>query len=237
MHSPAARMSLAHRHRLPELMDDPALDPAEHRRALTGLARINTVSGSGALLWPALRTLARQRNRPVRVLDIATGSGDVPLRLHQRAVKEHLPITFAGCDVSQVAIDVAKQSAAPIEFFTHDVVRDPLPTEFDALMCSLFLHHLDETDAVALLRKMRDVNPRLILVNDLERGRFNYLSVWVASRLFSRSRVVHVDGPLSIRGAFTVSEMRAMAETAGLTGGTVQARFPCRMLLEWRRAT
>jgi hypothetical protein len=100
----AARMSLAHRHRQPELMDDPALDPVEHRRALAGLARINAVSGSAKVLWPALRTLARQHARPLRVLDIATGSGDVPLALHRLAVKENLPITFAGCDLSPVAI-------------------------------------------------------------------------------------------------------------------------------------
>jgi 2-polyprenyl-3-methyl-5-hydroxy-6-metoxy-1,4-benzoquinol methylase len=173
-------------------------------------------------------------NRPLRVLDIATGSGDVPLALHRRAVNENLPITFAGCDFSPVAIEVAKQSADPVEFFTHDVLNEPLPTGFDAFTCSLFLHHLDEPDVVALLRKMREANPRLILVSDLERSRFNLAAVWVAARLLSRSRVVHVDGPLSIRGAFTVNEMRTTAETAGLNGATVRASFPCRMLLEWR---
>jgi 2-polyprenyl-3-methyl-5-hydroxy-6-metoxy-1,4-benzoquinol methylase len=227
-------MSLAHRHRQPELMDDPALDPAEHRRALAGLARINAVSGSAGLLWPPLRRLARQLNRPLRVLDIATGSGDVPLALHRRAVNENLAITFAGCDLSPVAIDVAKKSTAPVEFFTHDVLNDPLPAGYDAFTCSLFLHHLDEPDVIGLLRKMREANPRLILVSDLERSRFNLAAVWAAARLLSRSRVVHVDGPLSIRGAFTVHEMRATAEAAGLNGATVRASFPCRMLLEWR---
>lgn len=228
----AARMSLARRHRQPELMDDPALDAAEHRRALAGLARINAVSGSAGVLWPALRKLATDLNRPIRVLDIATGSGDVPLALHHRAKLEKLPITFAGCDLSPVAIEVANRSPAA-DFFTLDVLNDPLPRGYDAFTCSLFLHHLDEPDAVALLRKMRAANPRLILVNDLERSRFNYLAVWAASRLFSRSRVVHVDGPLSIEGAFTVAEMRTMADAAGLTGATVRAKFPCRLLVDW----
>jgi SAM-dependent methyltransferase len=226
-------MSLARRHRQPELMDDPALDPAEHRRALAGLARINAVSGSAGVLWPSLRRLAVRLNRPLRVLDIATGSGDVPLALLRRAEREKRSISFAGCDLSAVAIGVAKRAASAVEFFTLDVLNDPLPDGFDAFTCSLFLHHLDEPDVVALMQKLRAANPRLILVNDLERSRFNHLAVWVASRLFSRSRVVHVDGPLSIQGAFTVSEMVAMAEQAGLTGATVRAKFPCRMLLEW----
>lgn len=226
-------MPLAHRHRQPELMDDPALDPAEHRRALAGLARINRLSGSAKVLWPALRKLARQLNRPLRVLDIATGSGDVPLALRRFADTERLPITFAGCDLSDVAIDVAKRSAGDVQCFTLDVLNDPLPTGYDAFTCSLFLHHLDEPDVIALLAKLRSANPRLILASDLLRSRFNLAAVWAVARLVSRSRVVHVDGPLSIRGAFTAAELRALADQAGLHGATVRARFPCRMLLEW----
>jgi SAM-dependent methyltransferase len=226
-------MSLARRHRQPELMDDPALDPVEHRRALAGLARINAVSGSANVLWPILRELAKRHPRPLRILDIATGSGDVPLALHRRAAREKLPLTFAGCDLSPVAIEVAKQSDGPVEFFTLDVLNEPIPDGFDAFTCSLFLHHLDEPDVLKLLAKLREKNPRLIVVSDLARSRFNYLSVWAAARLLSRSPVVHADGPLSIEGAFTVDEMQAMAAEAGLTGATVRGRFPCRMLLEW----
>jgi len=229
-------MSLARRHRQPELMDDPALDPAEHRRALAGLARINAVSGSAGVLWPAVRKLATELNRPLRVLDIATGAGDVPAELHRQALRAGLSIEFAGCDVSPVALDVATRRGSGVRFFPLDVLTDPLPTGYDVFTCSLFLHHLDEPDAVAVLRKMREANPRLILVNDLERSRFNYWAVWAASRLFSRSRVVHADGPLSIRGAFTAAEMRAMAAEAGLIDATVRVKFPCRLLLERRGA-
>lgn len=229
-------MSLTRRHRQPELMDDPALDPAEHRRALADLARINAVSGSANVLWPPLRRLAKGLNRPLKVLDVATGSGDVPAELHRRAVRTGLPIEFAGCDLSPLAVEVASRAGSAVPVFPLDVLRDPLPAGYDVFTCSLFLHHLDESDAVALLCKMRAANPRLILVNDLERSRFNYWAVWAASRLLSRSRVVHADGPLSVRGAFTVGEMEQMADAAGLHGATVRAKFPCRLLLEWRGA-
>ena len=52
-------MPLARRDRQPELMDDPALDPAEHRVALAALARINRISRSAGILWPAVKELAR----------------------------------------------------------------------------------------------------------------------------------------------------------------------------------
>jgi hypothetical protein len=73
-------------------------------------------------------------------------------------------------------------------------------------------------------------------VNDLARSRFNYCAVWLASRLLTRSRVVRFDGPASVRSAFTPKEALALASHAGLSGATVQGKFPCRFLLSWKRA-
>ena len=42
-----------------EVMDDPSLDAAEHARALRGLAWINRVSRSAAVVWPAIEAAAR----------------------------------------------------------------------------------------------------------------------------------------------------------------------------------
>ena len=236
----AVLAALDRRDRVPELMDGPGLDPAEHRAALTALARINRLSLSAEILWPPIRELARETpGRPVRVLDVATGSGDVPLRLWHKATRAGVAVEVAGCDVSPTAVEEATHGAesagADLRFFRHDVIRDPLPGGFDVVTCSLFLHHLSEEDAVTLLRRMRDAAGRLVLVNDLARSRFNYLAVWLACHLTTRSRVVRFDGPASVRSAFTPAEALALAQRAGLSGATVSRRFPCRYLLLWRR--
>jgi hypothetical protein len=101
--------------------------------------------------------------------------------------------------------------------------------------CSLFLHHLSEDEAVALLANMATAARHLILVNDLARSRFNYAAVWVACRVLSRSPVVRFDGPASVRSAFTPAEALQLAERAGLHGATALARFPCRFLMSWER--
>jgi hypothetical protein len=98
----------------------------------------------------------------------------------------------------------------------------------------LFLHHLDEPQAVALLARMAGAARRLVLVNDLNRSRAGYLLAWAGTRLLSTSAVVHTDGPLSVEGAFTIAEATALAEKAGLTGARVEPRWPCRWLLQWR---
>src|SRR5688572_6971282 len=141
--------ALARRARIPERMDDPGLDPAEHRRALAGLARINRFSGSVGVLWPPTRGLARETSgRMLTVLDVATGAGDVPLGLLAEAARAGLPLAVDGCDVSPTAVEAATRGAngagTAAHFFVHDAIRDPLPTGYDVVTCSLFLHHLSD---------------------------------------------------------------------------------------------
>jgi len=220
-------------------MDDPALDPAAHRLALAGLARLNRVSGSAAAVWPAVRRLAAASPaRPLRLLDVATGSGDVLLALVRKARRAGVTLDAVGCDISPVAVaaatEAARRAGLPARFFVADVLNGPFPAGFDAVVCSLFLHHLDGADAVRLFARMRAAGPRLLVVNDLARSPLNYGLVWLASRALSRSPVVHADGPLSVRAAFTPAELLAVARDAGLTGATVHSHFPGRLVLEWR---
>ncbi len=223
------------RRRRDELMDQPDLDPAEHARALRGLARINAVSGSGRILWPELLALAREvAPKPLRILDVATGGGDLPRWLDRRSGGT---FDITGLDRSATAIDIARRQSPPrIRFVVGDALADPLPGEFDAVICSLFAHHLDEADVVALLVKMAAAAERLILVNDLNRSPLGYSLAWLGCRLLTRSPIVHFDGPASVEAAWTRDEMRQLAQRAGLTDVSVVSRFPCRFLLRGRRA-
>lgn len=224
------------RSRIPELMDDPAIDPGEHRRALAALARLNRFSDSSGVLWPSIAKLAGELHRPVRVLDVATGSGDLPRKLLTRAKHAGITLEIAACDLSPTAIEVATREPSAVRFFVHDALHAQLPADFDVVTCSLFLHHLSEEEAVALLANMANAAGHMILVNDLARSRFNYCAVWWASHLLTRSRVVWFDGPASVRSAFTPKEALALAARAGLENATVRSQFPCRYLLSWRRA-
>ena len=223
----------------PELMDDPALDPREHGRALAGLARINRWTGSAGFLWPAIEGEIRRLGRPVRVLDVATGSGDIPVTLSAKSARAGRPVQFSGCDVSETAVDVAtdraKAANVPATFFRHDVLRDPLPDGFDIVTASLFLHHLTEAEIVHVLKAMATAASRLVVISDLSRSRFNYVAVWLVSRLLSRSPVVHFDGPVSVNAAFTPAEAEDLAIRAGLNGAVVRPHFPCRWLLTWEK--
>ncbi len=230
---------LSQRRREPEIMDQPDLDQGRHEHALRGLARINFFSAAARALWRPLRALAGGLGRPLRVLDVATGAGDMPLRLWRLARARGLDWQVEGCDRSPVAVEHARrraaQAGAGISFFVHDALAGPLPGTPDAVTCSLFLHHLADDEAVDLLRRMASSGARLVLVDDLARGLAGLALAHVATRLLTTSRVVHFDGPRSVEAAFTPAEALALASRAGLDGATVTRHWPCRWLLAWRR--
>ncbi|MBL9031089.1 MAG: methyltransferase domain-containing protein [Phycisphaerae bacterium] len=222
----------------PELMDDPSLDASEHRRALAGLQRLNAVSGAVRAVWSGLRGAARRAGE-LTVLDVAAGSGDVAIGLARRARAEGVHVEMHAADLSPVALETAREAAAcagvSLTLHRMDVLRDPMPGEYDAVCCSLFMHHLSESDALGLLYRMRSAARRLVVVSDLERTRMAAVLAYLGSRLLTRSRVVRTDAMLSVAAAFTISEFAELAAEAGLAGVEVQRHFPARFVFVWKR--
>src|SRR5690606_35358895 len=106
----------------------------------------------------AIQALARrEQRRPLTVLDIATGDGDVPIALFHRAARAGVQLQIDACDISKHAIATAPPDA-PVEFFSADVLSAAFPPPgrgpYDVVMCSLFLHHLPNDQIVRVLECM-----------------------------------------------------------------------------------
>jgi SAM-dependent methyltransferase len=231
---------LKRRRRQPELMDQPGLDDRLHEEALRGLERINWWSGSVRILWPPIRELLRDANsRSLRVLDLASGAGDVAIGLWHTARRAGFPIAIEGWDVSHCAVAHAQRRAAAsgtaVRFVQADALADGIVEPFDVVTSSLFLHHLDEEQAINLLQRMAQRATRLVLINDLRRCMRGWWAAYLGTRLLSASRIVHIDGPLSVEGAFSLDEARSLAHKARLANATVVKRWPFRFLLTWKR--
>ncbi len=233
------------RDRQPEVMDQPGLDQRLHHQALEGLRRGNFVSKTARAIWNGLEESGVLSggigSRPVRVLDLACGGGDVSLGLAQIARHRNISLVAHGCDLSPLAIEHAQAAGnragiTNVDYFQLDALTDPLPTDYDAMYCTLFLHHLSESDGMELLRRMAAATRRAVLIDDLVRSRFGMLLVWLGSYLLTTSPVVRTDGPLSVRAALSINELQLLAERAGLQGATIRRHWPQRFLLTWRKS-
>jgi 2-polyprenyl-3-methyl-5-hydroxy-6-metoxy-1,4-benzoquinol methylase len=221
-------------------MDRPDLDNARHFHALRSLQRINSWSGSARILWPPIQQLAKQTGyRSLKVLDIASGAGDIPIRLFRKAARLGLSLEIEGGDISPRAVAFARENAArakaAVRFFQIDALTQDIRGAYDVITSSLFLHHLEEAQAAKLLANLAGAARHMILVSDLVRCSMGFFAAYLGTRILSTSDVVRTDGPWSVEAAYTVDEVAALAKRAGLAGATVVKRWPCRLLLTWRR--
>ncbi len=232
---------LKQRQRSRELMDDPDLEKSLHVQALRSLARTNSWGATRRHVWRAVTRLAHERGlAQLRVLDVASGAGDLAIWLARTGQRKGLNLDVDGCDISEVAVGFATRRAhdgncVNVTFFPCDILHESSLDPYDLVMCSLFLHHLDDDRAVTLLTKMARLARHGIIVDDLDRTLAGYLLAWWGARLLTRSPVVHIDGPLSVRAAFTEDEVRRLAGRAGLEEVTITRHWPQRFLLAWEK--
>ena len=108
------------------------------------------------------------------------------------------------------------------------------PGSFDFVTSSLFFHHLPDEAVVRALREFDRVARRGVVVNDLIRRRRLYW--WTKFFTWFGNDIVRFDGPLSVRKAFTLEEIRGLAERSGLAWLTVEEAFGHRFVLKGERA-
>ncbi|HLJ59584.1 MAG TPA: methyltransferase domain-containing protein [bacterium] len=216
--------------RLPaqELMDDPACGEHELRQALRDLARINRSFGAHAFVrayldraLPVWRAHRAHATAPLRVLDVATGGGDVPAATARWAARRGVDVRVVAVDRHPTIVRLAREATArhpDISVVLADARALPFAAgSFDVGVCTLALHHMSDDDSAILLRELHRLARIGFLAVDLVRGRAGHTAVWLMTRL-SRSALIRHDGPLSVRRARSVGEYRQLVQASGVPG-------------------
>lgn len=203
-----------------EWMDLPGQDPALLAECLDDLRRVNRWLGGVRLSIRALEGLTADLapGAGLAVVDLATGSADIPRAVAAWARRRGLRARLLATDLSPKILGLAARGAPPgVEFAVADARRLPFDEgSFDVATCSLVLHHLEPDDAVLMLKEMRRVARRGVVVNDLVRSWVGYLGAQLVGRTMSKSPLFRHDAPLSVRRAYTRGEMATLAARAGL---------------------
>lgn len=220
------------RRRIPEVMDGSGIDSDAHAHALRSLNRINRALGMDRRL---LGVLTRIGGANGSILDLGCGGGGLlGFLADQRGLDGGL---LFGVDRSAYALNcAARWQRTGIHWIAADACKLPLPDKsLDVVTCSLFLHHLDEQQAISVLREAGRVARDAIIVADLVRSRLAWVLTWIVTRLLSRSWIFQVDGPRSVLAAYRPGELADLAKRAGMADATMGRCFPFRMVLTWNK--
>lgn len=219
-----------------ELLDEAGHDPAELAANLRDIRRVNRLLGGTATVLrhlPRLLGAIPAHRRPVTILDLATGSADIPRAIVRWARARDLALSIVASDASAEILALAGEQTGVWPEMTlarYDARAAPLPDQaFDIVLCSLALHHFPPDDAVQVLREMERLARTGFILNDLRRGRLGYAAAWIAARLTTRNRLTRHDAPLSVRRAYTPAELAALLRRAGIEDAAVSTHRWFRM--------
>lgn len=225
-----------------ELMDAPGLDPVELAANFRDIRRVNALFGGTRVVLRHLPALLAgiPSERPVTVLDLATGSADIPLTILRWAAKRGRTLEITASDVSDEMLAIADahlRGEPGIALAQHDARAVPLPAgAFDLVLCSLALHHFAPAEAMLVLAEMRRLARLGAIVNDLARSRTGYAAAWLAAQITTRNRLTRHDAPLSVKRAYTPDELRELLRQAGIDHARVTTHPMFRMAAVWRTA-
>lgn len=213
---------LTRRRRAPELMDDPDVDRVDLDRSLQFIRMVNRrLGGAGA----AVRHLARWSTQwpageTIRVIDIGTGSADIPLAITRWARRAGRRVHVTGIDLHPTTLQLAREHVGEvpnIELVQADALQLMDRFEagaFDYAHAGMVLHHLDDIEVMTVLRIMYRLASRGVIWNDLVRGTVELLFVRLLT--LGRPAIVRHDGIASVAAGFTRREALDLARRVGL---------------------
>jgi hypothetical protein len=135
------------------------------------------------------------------------------------AARARLTVELAGIDLNPQSAQLAR-AATPgsmqIQYLTGDVFAHKPSRPYDVIINSLFMHHMNEDQTVAMLRWMAAHSRLGFFVNDLHRHRVAYEFIRVFTRCFGFNRMIRHDAPLSVARSFRTADWLGYAARADL---------------------
>jgi SAM-dependent methyltransferase len=216
-----------------ELMDVEQPVSAELEKDLANLVTLNRLFGSHSLVLDFLRPRLAPGRR-WRMLDLATGSGDIPRTIARWAKKSGVDVHIDAVDQQASTLEIARRLSTDfpnIAFHQGDIREFGAGSTWDIVLCSLALHHFSEDDATRVLRHAAALAGHSVLVADLRRCAAGTFGVDLLTAVWMREPMTRTDARISVRRAFSFAEFAALARRAGWADFHHARRFCFRQAL------
>ena len=205
-----------------ELLDDPRAPAPSVRESLRNIARANRwLGGAAAVRYALRRVIPAGLTRPLSLIDVGTGAGDLPRMAGRWAARRGIPLRPVGLEASGVAARLAREQGILCVVGDGGVLplRD---RSVDYVLLSQIAHHFSPPAIVRLFRECARVARRALIVCDLRRSR---LAAWcfpLAGSALRFDRHTIRDGVTSLERGFTVEGLTRLLAAAGLVANVVR---------------
>lgn len=204
-----------------ELLDDLSLSGEALRRNLEELEQINSWLGGYQVVTSALEKLSLEAgSTPITVADLGCGGGDTLRHIARWAKKRNIALNLVGYDANAFVVSYATVRCRHfnnITIYQENIFAPGFRSlQFDVVICSLFCHHFPCQELIGLLSQLHSQTRKALIINDLHRHPLAYYGIKLLTRLFPCSHLVRHDAPLSVKRAFSRSELQFYLQKAGL---------------------
>jgi SAM-dependent methyltransferase len=204
----------------PELMDQPA-SYDDLRGCLRSLESVNRLTRAyqPTLHWLGyLYSVLPRQVRPLHIVDVGCGYGDVLRRIYDWALDRHLPVRLTGIDLNPDAVRAAREATVPgtVTYLAGDAFSFDPPEGIDLIISSLLMHHLENAEIVQMLDWMESTAQMGWFINDLHRQPEPYRLLKILVRFTTWHPFVKHDGPVSILRSFRADNWRRLCAEAAI---------------------
>jgi 2-polyprenyl-3-methyl-5-hydroxy-6-metoxy-1,4-benzoquinol methylase len=223
-----------------ELIDESKIPPGLLYKNLKELDILNRTTGGHTLSLKGIKQIITNRNKCYHIVDLGCGSGDALKYIADWARLNKFKIRFTGVDMNADAIEYLKNHCIDypeINGIATDY-KDYLNKneEIDLVHCSLFCHHLNDSELLNLFIHLKQNAKIGFVINDLQRHWLAYYSAWLFPRLLNGTKLAKNDGPISVLRGFKQHEIKQLLEKASVKDYSIQKAFAFRYLIVGKTA-
>lgn len=174
------------------------------------------------------RQLQSPEPRPVTILDVGCGRGDLLRRIWSLARKKKVTVRLTGVDIDSWSAPAARQATPEYMGIDYRIgnVFD-MDIEADFIVCSHVTHHMKNDELVAFIRWLEAHARRGWFIGDLHRHPISFILAKMFLWLAPVNSMIRNDGPVSVARAFTAKDWREILEQAGVPA-QIRWHFPFR---------
>jgi 2-polyprenyl-3-methyl-5-hydroxy-6-metoxy-1,4-benzoquinol methylase len=200
-----------------EFLDRPDCDPTLAAASYRFMETVNCYFGGIRTVrrFLAAETAGRHAGAPLRILDIGSGSCDIPLAVSRWARAHGIPLHFTCLEMAGHAVDIARRQLAragdpAVQLLQEDVLTHQPAEPYDLAVASMCFHHFSNVQILTLLQRLRGFMLNSVLINDLRRSRLASLAARLLLADTGTPAGVRHDALLSIRRGFKISELSTL---------------------------